>query len=80
MTAGEAPSTLTVAVASRRCDPHAIAEDKVGTLFDLVARVDGREVVVSLERPQKVADALLTFAAEACGLSSGGSHPETASG
>lgn len=67
--AGDAPSTLTVVVAPRRCDPHAIAEDKVGTLFDLVARADGREVVVSLERPQDVADALLAFAAAACGLS-----------
>ncbi|MBT9606746.1 hypothetical protein [Microbacterium sp.] len=78
--AGEAPSTLTVAVVPRRCDPHAIAEDKVGTLFDLVARVDGREVVVSLGRPQMVADALVTFAAEACGLSTGSAHAETASG
>ncbi|MBN9210018.1 MAG: hypothetical protein BGO45_03350 [Microbacterium sp. 71-36] len=65
---GDAPSTLTVAVTPRRCDPHAIAEDKVGTLFDLVARVDGREVVVSLPRPQAVADDLLAFTAAACGL------------
>lgn len=68
VSAGDAPSTLTVAVTPRRCDPHAIAEDKVGTLFDLVARVDGREVVVSLPRPQSVADALLAFTAAACGL------------
>jgi hypothetical protein len=68
VSSGDAPSTITVAVTPRRCDPHAIAEDKVGTLFDLVARVDGREVVVSLERPQSVADALLAFTATACGL------------
>ena len=68
VSAGDAPSTITVAVTPRRCDPHAIAEDKVGTLFDLVARVDGREVVVSLERPPSVADALLEFTAAACGL------------
>lgn len=65
---GDAPSTLTVAVTPRRCDPHAIAEDKVGTLFDLVAHVGGREVVVSLPRPQAVADDLLAFTAAACGL------------
>lgn len=66
--ADDVPSTITVAVTPRRCDPHAIAEDKVGTLFDLVARVDGREVVVSLPRPQSVADALLEYTAAACGL------------
>ncbi len=66
--ADDGPSTISVTVTPRRCDPHAIAEDKVGTLFDLVARVDGREVVVSLERPQSVADALLEFTAAACGL------------
>lgn len=68
VSAGDAPSTLTVAVTPRRCDPHAIAEDKVGTLFDLVTRVDGREIVVSLPRPASVADALLEFTAAACGL------------
>lgn len=68
ISAGDAPSTITVAVTPRRCDPHAIAEDKVGTLFDLVTRVDGREVVVSLPRPKPVADALLAFTAAACGL------------
>lgn len=66
--AGDAPVTLHVAVTPRRCDPHAIAEDKVGTLFDLVARVDGRDVVLSLPRPQTVADTLLAFTADACGL------------
>ncbi|WP_139327331.1 hypothetical protein [Microbacterium sp. RURRCA19A] len=66
--AADAPVMLTAAVTPRRCDPHAIAEDKVGTLFDLVARVDGREVVVSLPRPQAVADDLLAFTAAACGL------------
>lgn len=64
---GDAPSTLSVAVTPRRCDPHAIAEDKVGTLFDLVARLDGRDVTLSLARPQPVADALLAFTAAACG-------------
>ena len=72
VTAGDPPSTLTVAVTPRRCDPHAIAEDKVGTLFDLVARLDGRDVTVSLERPRAVADALLAFTASACGLTPAG--------
>lgn len=66
--AGEPPSSIDVAVVPKRCDAHAIAEDKVGTLFDLVARVDGREVVVPLPRPQRVADTLLALTASTCGL------------
>ncbi len=64
----DAPSIVRVSVTPLRCDAHAIAEDKVGTLFDLVARVDGREVVVPLERPHAVAEALLAFTARTCGL------------
>lgn len=64
----DAPSEAAVAVTPIRCDAHAIAEDKVGTLFDLVARVDGREVVVPLARSQEVAGDLLAFTAATCGL------------
>lgn len=66
--AGDEPSSIDVTVVPQRCDAHAIAEDKVGTLFDLVARVDGREVVVPLERSKDVADALLVLTARVCGL------------
>lgn len=66
--AGEPPSSIDVAVVPQRCDAHAIAEDKVGTLFDLVARVDGREIVVPVARSKDVADALLVLTAATCGL------------
>jgi hypothetical protein len=66
--ASDHASTVTVEVVPQRCDAHAIAEDKVGTLFDLVARVDGREVVVPLERASTVAAALLSATAAVCGL------------
>lgn len=65
---GDAPSKTSVSVTPIRCDAHAIAEDKVGTLFDLVARVDGREVVIPLPRSQDVAGDLLAFTAATCGL------------
>lgn len=68
VSARDAPSVVEVAVVPQRCDAHAIAEDKVGTLFDLVARVDGREIVVPLERSKDVADALLVLTAQVCGL------------
>ncbi|KEP75428.1 hypothetical protein HR12_34095 [Microbacterium sp. SUBG005] len=70
--AGDDPSVIDVAVVPQRCDAHAIAEDKVGTLFDLVARVDGREVVVPLERSKDVADRLLVLTAQVCGLTPAG--------
>lgn len=70
--AGDAPSVVEVVVVPQRCDAHAIAEDKVGTLFDLVARVGGREVVVPLERSKDVADALLVLIAQVCGLTPAG--------
>lgn len=66
--ADDAASTLAVEVVPQRCDAHAIAEDKVGTLFDLVVGVDGREVVVPLTRTPEVAAALLSATASVCGL------------
>lgn len=42
-----------------RCDPHALAEDKVGTLFPLVVRIDdGPEAVVTLPLDADTAEAL----------------------
>jgi len=68
VTRGDASSTVTVPVTPIRCDAHAIAEDKVGTRFDLVAVVEGREIVVPLQRSDAVAAGLLAFVAETCGL------------
>ncbi|MDQ1083041.1 MULTISPECIES: hypothetical protein [Microbacterium] len=68
---GDPASEITVPVTPIRCDAHAIAEDKVGTLFDLVARVGGREVVVPLDRSSRVAADLLVFTAATCGLTPG---------
>lgn len=70
--AGDEPSSVDVTVVPQRCDAHAIAEDKVGTLFDLVARVGEREVVVPLERSKDVADDLLVLTPHACGLTPAG--------
>lgn len=66
--ASDAASVGRVSIVPRRCDPHAIAEDKVGTIFTLVAELSGREVAIPLPRPPSVADALLTFTAASCGL------------
>ncbi len=72
VSARDRPSHIDVAVVPQRCDAHAIAEDKVGTLFDLVVRIDGREVAIPLERSQEVADTLLALTARVCGLTPAG--------
>ena len=64
----DAPSTAQIEVVPRRCDAHAIAEDKVGTRLDLIVEVDGREAAYPLPLADGVGDALLGFTASACGL------------
>lgn len=39
--AGDPPTTQVMAVVPARCDPHALAEDKVGTLFGVRVRAPG---------------------------------------
>jgi hypothetical protein len=41
---GEPSATARVFIVPNRCDPHALAEDKVGTLFVFAAEVEGTEV------------------------------------
>lgn len=51
--------TIDVRIVPSRCDPHALAEDKVGTLFPLVVRIDDDEdAVLTLPLPPGTADAL----------------------
>lgn len=57
--ASTAPQTVDVRLVPTRCDPHALAEDKVGTLFPLVVRIDDEEeAVLTLPLPPGTADAL----------------------
>ena len=52
-----------------RCDPHAIAEDKVGTVLVLsVTLADGTEGDYRLTPPEDVRKALLDFVREHCGM------------
>lgn len=68
VSAGDAPTTASVLVEPQRCDAHAIAEDKVGTIFTLVVALDGRQVSVPLTRAPGVAGDLLAYVAHTCGL------------
>jgi hypothetical protein len=50
-----------------RCDPHAVAEDKVGTLLPLRVRVGGREGVLKIGAGGLLRGRIYDFVTSACG-------------
>lgn len=57
--AADGPQSIELRIVPTRCDPHALAEDKVGTLFPLVVRIDdGPEAVMTLPLDVDTAEAL----------------------
>lgn len=60
------PSVVEVPLEPGRCDPHAIAEDKQGTILRIVAELDGVRTDLLLPSPEAQRDALLTWAVERC--------------
>ncbi|MGV8896696.1 MAG: hypothetical protein ACOH10_03025 [Rhodoglobus sp.] len=68
----DAPSTVTLRYAPNRCDPHAIAEDKRGTIIPIAATTsDGFEGRLYISAPDEVRNALYDFVRTACGLATG---------
>jgi hypothetical protein len=49
-----------------RCDPHAVAEDKVGTLLPLHVRADGREGQMKVSADAVLRGQLYDFVTRAC--------------
>lgn len=69
VTAESAPASIPLRIVPARCDPHAIAEDKVGTVLVLsVTLSDGTEGDYRLTPPEDVRRALLDFVREYCGM------------
>jgi len=69
----DAPGAFIIPIAPSRCDPHAIAEDKRGTFFDLDVAVDTGDAPertgrITLASPDEVRAAIYAFFAESCGL------------
>jgi hypothetical protein len=57
--AASGPQSIELRIVPTRCDPHALAEDKVGTLFPLVVRIDdGPEAAMTLPLDAGTAEAL----------------------
>lgn len=61
------PTDLTLTLVPGRCDAHAVAEDKQGTMFPLDVVLDGREGQVVVVSPPEVTGELYAFVQEACG-------------
>ncbi|WP_369047318.1 hypothetical protein [Sinomonas sp. P10A9] len=63
--------TVRLAVRPARCDPHAVAEDKVGTLVPLTVAMGGASGVVKVAAATALRAAIYAFVASACGWSAG---------
>lgn len=60
-------ATVTLPLVPARCDPHAVQEDKRGTVFTLDVTVDGTPGQVTLAAPPDLKARLLTWVTAWCG-------------
>lgn len=51
-----------------RCDPHAVQEDKRGTIFDLDVTLDGEQNEIELAASEDMRGQILTWVADWCGF------------
>jgi hypothetical protein len=65
--AGGTPAEVRLGIRPSRCDPHAVAEDKVGTLLPVRVRVAGREGVVKIDAGSQLRGRIYDFVTKACG-------------
>jgi hypothetical protein len=66
---GDAAVTALVPIVPNRCDPHALAEDKVGTLFVFAAEVEGgRSGKLTLPASPELRAELYDYFTQRCGL------------
>ncbi|MET0842588.1 MAG: hypothetical protein ABWY23_01975 [Mycetocola sp.] len=67
--AASAPVTVPLRIVPARCDPHAIAEDKIGTVLVIsVTLSDGSTGDYRVTPPEDIREALLDFVREHCGM------------
>lgn len=63
----DAPSVVTLTLIPNRCDPHAVAEDKRGTIFPLrIVLADGTEGTLFVASADAVRGALYDYVPQAC--------------
>ncbi|QJU53928.1 hypothetical protein SCB71_12060 [Herbiconiux sp. KACC 21604] len=69
---GDSPSTITLEAVPARCDPHAVAEDKRGTVLPLDVTLAGRTAgTVELAADPAVKQQVYDFISESCGFATG---------
>ena len=64
---GGPPAEVRLGIRPARCDPHAVAEDKVGTLLPLRVRVADREGVLKIDAGSRLRGRIYDFVTKACG-------------
>ena len=67
----DAPAEITVPLVPLRCDPHAVMEDKRGTVFNVAVALDGANGVVELPASEAMRGEILRWVADWCGFGSG---------
>ncbi len=69
LVAGEtAPVIVPLPLVPLRCDPHAVQEDKRGTIFDLEIEIDGEPGEIELAASEDLRGRILTWVAQWCGF------------
>jgi hypothetical protein len=72
LSAGDSASVVVdVPIMPARCDPHAVQEDKRGTIFDVGVEVGGHDGEIELKVPEEMRGHILTWVAEWCGFARG---------
>ncbi|HEX5730135.1 hypothetical protein [Microbacterium sp.] len=65
------PHAVHLPLVPLRCDPHAVQEDKRGTIFTLEVQVDGEPGEIELAASEDMRGSILTWVANWCGFGSG---------
>jgi hypothetical protein len=65
--AGGPLAEVRLGIRPARCDPHAVAEDKVGTLLPLRVTVASREGVLKIDAGSRLRGRMYDFVTKACG-------------
>jgi len=68
---GAAPIVVDVPIVPFRCDPHAVQEDKRGTIFDVRLELDGDPGEIELFVGEALRGRILTWVADWCGFGTG---------
>jgi hypothetical protein len=67
----DAATTVAVPIVPLRCDPHAVMEDKRGTVFNVAVEVGEAAGVVEVAAPETMRGEILRWVADWCGFGPG---------